>query len=80
MSNLLRTWQRWAESQKTDSGSAPAPKTWTPNPLQNPVCRQILESECAPDPDFSLNLQPKSYVFQLCQVIEKRNILVSDSG
>ena len=33
---------------KTDSGSAPVPKTWTP------VCGQILESESAPDPDLNL--------------------------
>ena len=52
----LHTKQRWAESQKTDFGSAPVPKTWTP------VCRQILESESAPDPDFSLNPKPKYYV------------------
>ena len=48
------------ESQKTDSASAPSAKPWTPNPLRNPVCRQILESKSAPDLDFSL-----------CQIVTK---------
>ena len=31
-----------------------------------PYCRQILESESALDPDFSLNLKTKYYVSPLC--------------
>ena len=67
-----RKYQRWAEPQKTDSRSAPDAKTWTLDPLRNPVSRQILESESAPNPDFSLNLKPKYYLLSLLlSIIEK---------
>ena len=49
--------QKWAKSQKTDSGSAPSLKTWTPNLLWNPVCQQILESESASNVKNAARLQ-----------------------
>ena len=39
-----------------------------------------LKPYSEPDPDFSLNLKPKSYIFLLLSMIEKRDILTPDSS
>ena len=52
-------------SLKIDSASAPSLKTWTPNPLRNPVCRQILEPRSALNSKNAagLRLQPLPILF-----------------